>query len=192
MLPFSLSKQHAMTLLLGLLAIFTAWLIWDLNQPIGLHTIRHTPDAFAENVRGTRIDESGQIADQFYSPSLWHYEDDQSIEFINPKLVVYSNKPGSTAWQITANHGNTNRDLSVINLWGNILCYQPAGPANPETRLTTSAVTLYPKQKFAHTDQFVQADQPGIQITAVGATVDLNTNQTHLISQVKGHYVPHK
>lgn len=186
---FYLSKNALLLLALIAVVLISTLLAWRVYQDNN-HTNPHNPDAFAENLVGTRLDQYGKLIDKLYAPNMWHYPDTEIIELAQPKLIAYKPDSDQKPWQITADHGTTNKPLSIMDLWGNVRCYQAAGLHNAETTLTTSQIRLYPKQKLATTDQYVQATQPSIIITAIGAVVDLKANLTHLLHQVRGHYVP--
>lgn len=181
--------------LLGILLLsatsLSLWLIFhtDIQQKRQNEDISSHPIAFAENVAITRIDKNGKLQSQLYSPKMTQYPDN-TTQFVDPHFIAYGR--AEQPWKVTAKHGKAYDGVAKITLWDNVTIQQNAGPSNHPITITTSAITVYPKQQLAETDQPVTFMQPGITIYSVGIRAYLEEGRVELLSKARGQYDPSK
>ncbi len=93
------------------------------------------------------------------------------------------------AWTGQADHGWVNADYSQARLDGNVRLDGPPGMTSPVT-LTTSTLSLWPKQHLARSDAHVVITSPGSILAGDGLEARLDTRRFSLLSNVRGRYAP--
>jgi len=147
-------------------------------------------DGYMLEARYTQYDPQGQVHMMLYSPKVTHYAE-QNISYLdNPHLLAYSQ--ARVPWTIRADKGMSIHDGEEVKLWGNVLIHQAPQPGYPETTITTSAMTIFPHQSYAETDQPIVIIRPDTQINAVGMQANFKTGVFILTSSVAGSYEPSK
>ncbi len=174
-------------LLLGALAV-SAWLARQsfLSSNDDNTSQPTTPNAFMTEARYMHFNADGAWSSRIYSPRAIHYPEQDTTIFDKPRMTAKTE--GQLTWVITADHGDSHPGLKVLYLTDNVHVQRIDDTTHKIINLTTTALTLYPPQKLAHTDQPVTIIQPGSTINAVGLSADLNKGELQLLSQVHGTY----
>lgn len=185
-------RNFSLSMLLFPLAILSCWLVWYYYSLVKVPSLPNSghPDAFIKQVTITRTNELGRIAYVFYSPSMFHFSQNDRTTFVQPHLTM--NITNQQPWQAYANQGEALNGSASIELEGNVRLMQAASYQHPPTSITTTKITLYPKEQIATTDQFISAIQPNIMINSIGMRLNLPKHTINLLSQVHGYYVPKK
>lgn len=153
------------------------------------------PDAFAENIKATRYDKTGQIASELTIPKLVHYQQNNETIFFNPKMLLfYKNQQ---PWVITSDKGTANQGFDQIELIGHVILYQQAGPNNHESTITTEKMLIDTKSQIASSNAPIQMQQKAkngtvMMMQAIGIKAFQKTGEIQLLSKVRGEYVPPK
>lgn len=181
-------KNILLTLLLISMLLASIWLSHQSYLSLGGDSNNQpsTPDAYMTDVSYTQFDQQGQWRTRLDSPKIVHYAEQDTATLETPQLI--SRTPDQLTWVITADHGKSQQGLKVINLTDNVKIQRTKDSTKQTTTLTTTAMTAYPEQKFAKTDQPVKIVEPGITMNATGLTADLNTGDINLLSGVQGSY----
>jgi lipopolysaccharide export system protein LptC len=98
------------------------------------------------------------------------------------------NSNGEQPWNIYADRGQARHGADIIQLWDNVRLLQAAGAKNQALTIKTSAMTIYPQQQYAETDQPITLWQPGGTASSVGLRAWQKTGIIELLSRAQGHY----
>lgn len=180
-------KNGMMTLLFAFALAFSLWLMQQtfLNRDDANTSQPTTPDAFMLGMEYTNFDVRGQWGSRVHSARVMHYPDQDTSTLETPKMVSRS---GAVTWIITANQGVARQGLKTVRLTDHVEVNRFHEARGKTLTLLTSALTAYPKRKWAETDQPVTIIQPGSTVHATGLTADINTGDVQLLSKVKGTY----
>ncbi len=186
-----INKTLTLGTLLSLVVLISSWLSFQqaMQQTSKFFLPKQTgPDSFMEKVIATRMNVSGQLENELFSPRMEHYATQNITNISSPHLLLYS--AGAKPWRITALHGRAYKGAAWIDLWTNVKGHQAAGREHPEVTLLTSAITVYPKSKYAITDQSVKILRGGLTMDGIGMEADLNKNEIELLSNIKSYHAP--
>lgn len=177
-------------IVLLLIASVTSYFTFDMLQPDTNNHINnpHDPDQIAVNATLTQMNKNGTIAHAVSTPRLEHYPYQDSTSFVKPDINIMNKS--QNPWHITADRGTSQQGSTTIQLINNVKLHQATGPNNTELTITTSAVTIYAKEKHIITDQPVTIIKPGTIIKAVGAEAYVNSKIVNLLSNVREKHVP--
>lgn len=173
-----------------IIALFSLWLVWHfvLSLEFSAPTNPNYPDSFAKNVHVMVMDKHGKPQYEFSSPIIYHYLINDRTDFSLPNVILY--QENQSPWNITADHGEAFEGDNKITLWGRVFFHQPASSTNQETNIQTELLFLYPETQTASTPEFISAVQPFASVNGTGMTLNLNTHQLDLLSNVHGMYFP--
>lgn len=181
-------KNSFMTILLLFALALSIWLMQQ--SSLGLDNTNAnqltTPDAFMTEANYTGFDVLGQWNSRIHATVITHYPDQDTTRLETPQMTSRSASP--LTWIITADHGTSRHGLKTIYLSNNVVVDRVHVVNGKTLTFTTSALTAYPEQKFAKTDQPVTIVQPGSTVHATGLTANMNTGDIHLLSSVQGIY----
>lgn len=152
---------------------------------------QNAPDWFATNITTLTMDELGKPLRQIYAEKMFHYTEDSTTDLTLPHLMIY--QENNAPWEVTAhtgrlNHGATLDDISHLDLWDDVKLWRVANATHPNQQMTTSELTYYPDDDFAHTDAPVTIEQPGQVTHGVGMNIYLENQQLEFLSTVKGQH----
>lgn len=147
-------------------------------------------DGYMVEAHYTQYDNQGQIHMTLYSPKVNHFTQNNSSNFEKPEVLAYNQK--RVPWTIRADNGASLRDSEQVDLYGNVIIHQAPLDQNPETTITTTAITIFPHRSYAMTDQPIVIVRPDTRIDAVGMQADFKQGIFKLLSSVKAIYVPSK
>lgn len=185
-MPF---KQFIPTFLLIMVATLSGWLvIKSLEAPLNTPLLPREPDAYMYNVRAVRMNAlEGTPQDQLFTPLMVHYPLGDTTAVVTPHVVVFNSN--GAPWHIYALHGQAQAGVSTIQLWDHVRLEQAASAQNQAMTITTTAMTIFPQQQYAETQQPVQLwQQPGGTASSVGLRAYLKTGIIELLSQAHGQY----
>lgn len=182
-----LLEQHKNLLIIAALTIGIGLLIYHARP--SAHAIDDShPDAFMTDVDMIQMDKTGIPESRLKTPRMTHYTQDDKTKVSKPYILVTSDS--GKPWEVSAEDGIATQGTHMINLSNNVQVYQAASKENPETTLLTSQLTLFPKRKFAHTDESVTIKQPGTLVTATGMRAFLDEERVQLLANVKEQHEP--
>lgn len=177
-------------------------------------TASNEPDYRITNFHAIDLDENGRLRYELTAEQLTHYPQPERAELTAPQMVFYRNtstnhdKPagnGATGslelppaavdpWQLTAVRGNIVEGGDRLDLEGDVRVSRVGTggdtPGDMGMTLETARLTVFGKQEVATTDSPVFLNGDRAQLHGVGMQIDLKKGQMHLLSQVRGYYVP--
>lgn len=162
----------------------TFWLLKQWSQELRDDPSLRVPDSYLYEVEGLSTDDTGQVNYRLTANTMIHYPK-EDITFFE-KIAVWNYLKAGEPWTLAADHGRAQSGKTSLDLWGNVKVHQAPSEGNTENTLLTTALTLYPKQRYAKTASWVTLLQPGITVTALGAEADMETKTIHLLAHAKG------
>lgn len=142
------------------------------------------PDFFMENNRILMLNERGTPAYELTSARATHQSSDDSTKLDKPSLTFYR-AADREPWLLEADHGVVTEEGDRVELTDNVLLQSQA---QPDRRMTTQALTLFPARNYAETAQSVRIEDANNVTTAVGMHVYLNDGRLELLSTVRGQH----
>jgi lipopolysaccharide export system protein LptC len=184
------NKAWLYTILLLIIIVISSWFTFIVTKNMSLPHINQAtnPDTFMKNVVYTEHDQNGLIHTQIYTPTIAHYQNNDLYVFTKPQFkTVTANKQ---TWIITADMGKSIYGSDKIKLWHNVKIVEPELTDTHKYAfiITTNSITIYPKTKFATTEQPIIITQGENVTKAVGAEADLKAGTIKLLSKVEGTY----
>lgn len=177
--------------LLGVLAVVTYYLAEfagrDAN-PRGPRKVTHEPDYFVERFALTKLDAQGQPSFSLTSERLVHYPDDDSTEYVRPRLV--SLDPSKPQVTLSADRGASTSEGVETHLYDNVLLTRAATDDGPALTVHTEYILLLSEEDIARTDRFVRINNGQSVLTGVGMEFNNAARQLQVRSDVKGTWVP--
>lgn len=185
------TRQYFITTFFLLAACIGTWLLLTAieNRSVPLNN-NDRPDSYMLNVTATSLDENGNLKDELQAPKLVHFAKGDTTNVTKPHFILYNADATGQPWHVYADQGQARDGINVLDLWGNVRLEQPAGPDNAAITMVTSAITVFPKEQYAQTQQPVKVWQSGSVATSVGMRINLKTGNIELLSQAKGKYQP--
>ncbi len=166
--------------------------LWFLNQRTNLAedmttAASNTPSVSFDNIEMTINSSEGVPQYKLSALKYWLYQKYSELE--SPDIIIYRND-GSKIFA-KALKGQTHDNNNVITLIDEVRINQPKSKNNPFLlRIMTDRLTVFPEKQRALTDAPVTAIRGSQKVTALGMTLDLNTDVLQLHSKVKSHYDP--
>ena len=108
--------------------------------------------------------------------TLIHLPTEELARVNSPSLIVNSNSPDASNWELTATTGLLPDDGQTIELLGGVQLLQLAGDQTP-VRLTTPNLLLNRQQMLLSSDTGVSVDGPGWQLQADRMTGEIETGK---------------
>ncbi|MEQ8857332.1 MAG: LPS export ABC transporter periplasmic protein LptC [Pseudomonadales bacterium] len=133
------------------------------------------PDFYMEGAVVSQYRADGTLEYRLASDDVRHFEREAITRLSQPVLTLLdSDRP---PWQLSAAHGTLRRppagaDEETVLLQENVILEQ-TGADQQRLRLTTPALTVYPRRQYAETDHDVIIDSPYGRTTATGLEGDL-------------------
>lgn len=174
----------------------------------------HEPDYRITNFHAIDLDENGRLRYELTADQLTHFPQPERAELTAPQMVFYRNTSTSTGkptvngdagnlvlpppavdpWQLTAARGSIADGGDRLDLEGDVRVSRVGTsgdrPDDMGMTMETSRLTVFGKQEVATTDSPVFLNGDRAQLHGVGMQIDLKKGQMHLLSQVRGYYVP--
>lgn len=188
---FKINKNVSWSILLCLAVAISCWFSFQQARQQKFKQTRTKltgPDSIMENVIASRMNQQGQLTTELYSPKMDYYAAENMTNIAEPHIILYSEN--KEPWHITSVYGRAHKGTSWVDLWENVKGHQNAHADQPAITFLTTEITVYPKQKYAFTDQPVKTIRASTVMDGVGMHADLQKNTIELLSQVQTHYVP--
>ena len=177
-----------------LIIVGAALTLWFFNQRTShIETVTHesvnTPSVSFNDIEMIINSTDGTPQYKLYAPKYWLYDDEKRSEFASPNIEIFR----SNGSKVYANSlkGKTQDNNKIITLIGDVKIKQPKSDNNPYSlEVITDKLTIFPKEQRATTDSFVTAKRGNQIVSAIGMTLDIETEIVHMHSDVKGYYEP--
>lgn len=165
---------------LAALAGFTFWMerMSQEGTTVARGKDRHDPDFWITNLTLHRYDVNGAIHKTLTAERLEHYPDDESSRVFEPRLDMFADRR-STA---TANTAWVDKDIKHVRLEGGVRIVRPGLEGEPETVITTEALSVMPDDEYAYTKLPVTVTQGRTVIKGAGGIELNNKTRTAVMS----------
>lgn len=183
-------RNYLVSLLLIISIGLSAWSILSTNTSRSTHSPEDTslPDAYMEDVVAIVMNKFGTPSIKLSTPKMVHYANNDRTDIQKPLVTIYRKSPNP--WDISADFAEASQGVSQINFQKNVVIKHIADKDDPATTMQTTALTVFPNNQSAQTDQPVTITQPDTTIQATGMQANMNEGTVKLLSQAKGEYVP--
>jgi lipopolysaccharide export system protein LptC len=175
---------------LAVLAIGSQVLLW-LTRPraeeptfTGPPRSGYTLDGFTLNA----LDESGKLTFTVSGPRLVRRGEDGSIFLSDPDYVMVDSE--GHPWTGTSDSAWVNKDGSLMKLEGRVDMQRTPSASVSPARITTSELTIRPKERTLETAAAAQITQPGSILRGTGLRGDLNSKVLELLADVHNTFEP--
>ncbi|MFZ5757867.1 MAG: LPS export ABC transporter periplasmic protein LptC [Pseudomonadota bacterium] len=165
------------------------------------------PDYRITDFHAIDLDETGRLRYELTATHLVHYPNPERADLTAPEMVFYRNGHPEDAnvaaqlppdpWQLTARRGRIADGGERLDLEGGVKVARVSAGTGDTVQadairmtLESERLTVFGRQEVATTDSPVRLSSDRAELTGVGMQIDLKKGQMHLLSQVKGHYVP--
>ena len=185
--------RYLITGLLILLVIVLALSVGYWNIRPSSFTPRTTipsaqPDFFMDNPRISQLDEQGQPVYQLISDRAEHQAGQDETHLEQPR-VLYYREGEQQPWHLQARYGEVTSRGEQVALHQDVVIEQQLDGQSIR-RLSTSALSIFPRRHYAETDQSVKIEANGI-TTATGMKAYLIDGRIELLSTVRGEHEAH-
>ncbi len=179
-----------LTILVALAAL-SFWLRYASELPTERHDgkTRHDPDYIISGAAVRKLDANGGLQYTLLARELRHYPDNDTTEFIEPRLQQFHpNRPTVT---VRAGRGQSNARGQRIDLTDTVEVRRAATRSHGELIVETPDLTVFPDEGRAFTKSRILIRQDQSSIAGVGMQLD-NRAQTYLLeAQVSGRIESH-
>ena len=174
-------------LLMFLLGAITLWLRFAIEAPPAVDPgkNRHDPDAIADNVTITRMDERGNAHFHLSAKRMLHYPDNDSMELSTPRFVK---KDAAAELIVTADRGIINQELKEARFHDNVELLRRPVKGNDALTIRTQYMQVFMDREVAQTDRQVAILNGASTLTGTGMEYDKKSGRLTLLSAVKGSF----
>jgi lipopolysaccharide export system protein LptC len=185
-------------LLMGGLTLITFWLVQK-NTPLPINVIErprlHEPDYTLKNGALSYLNEDGQTKYRILGKELIHYDDDASIDIVQPRMRSFQADKAPVT--VRAKRGHIDGDLTTLDLYDNVEIYRP-----PQSASATQKASPYMLAKSSYfqvliNDDIITTDKPveleqGLSVMQSndGGVFDNVKQSMQLLGTVKGRIEP--
>jgi lipopolysaccharide export system protein LptC len=179
--------------LLSILAAFTFYLAEFANRgdkPVESKVIRHEQDYFVERFTLVKLNDQGQPSFRLAADLMKHFPDDDTSEFVNPKLVSLDKKKPIIT--VVSDSGKAGPKGDIMELSGNVVLTRAPSEASKQLKLTTEYLLINTNEETGSTDKPTEITQGASKLTGIGMNFDNLNRLFALHSNVKSTWVPEK
>jgi lipopolysaccharide export system protein LptC len=179
--------------LLSMLAAFTYYLAEFSNRvdlPVENKPARHEQDYFIERFTLIKLNAQGQPAFRLAADLMKHFPDDDTTEFVNPKLVTLDkSKPLIT---VISDSGKAGPKGDLTELFGNVVLTRAPSDVSEQLKVTTEYLLIDTNKETGTTDKATRITQGASVLTGTGMDFDNLNRLFALHSNVKSTWVSEK
>ena len=186
-----LSKKFRKFLVFGCIAaIFAAVGYWNisperfLDKPV-VKADESAIDYYAINAHSKQYLPDGKLQYEMTSDKVEHLKATEVTLLTNPDLNMF--RGTEFPWHVQSLRGEVNPDGTEVELIDSVRIAR-TDAKNRQTIITSSRMTVFPKQQYAQTEQAVRIDGAGGVSTGKGMKAYLKESRIHLLSNVRGQY----
>ncbi|MBW8189470.1 LPS export ABC transporter periplasmic protein LptC [Neiella marina] len=148
----------------------------------------YEPDYVANNLFNRNYDANGQLESTVYAETMESYPDLSMTIFARPEVTLYdSNTTKKPAWHVTASEGSHYPKTQQLQLRGNVTIKANDQTSQIQT-ISTPFLVLEIESNQMHTDEYVTAVGPHLEMKGQGLEADLNSEQIQVLQQVETTY----
>ncbi len=135
-----------------------------------------------ENFNTLTMNQDGSPKNKLTAEYMAHYPDDDTMELINPRLLLY--RIGKQPVLVSADKGWVTQDNEVILLTGEVRLREDNADGGRRFEIITSDVRILVSQEYAETDKPAELIGDRTNITATGVRAYLKENRLELLKNV--------
>lgn len=179
-------NNYLLLSILIIVAIFALWLQEDIKQHPAKDKLaeQRFPDYFMDNFITTSLNQKGQVAYTLEAQKMLHYEDDDSAELQQPKLVFHEK---NSRFTLSASNAVYYEQQELLHLKGNVNILR-ASDNQTELSIKTDYLKINTASQLAETDQFAEVQSNQLKLSSQGLIYDNQKGSLILLSEVKGIY----
>lgn len=182
MLRKNIKQLFAVSVIAALLALLVYFIQRYYRRQLSVPETSY-PAAFSDNVSTIHFTLKGQAHYQIDATQVLRYTHPKHDLLANPNAKLFVND--GPYWQVTADTATVNGNQTQIDLVGHVVVHRERGKKNKAVTLTTSELTVLPKQNIAYNHKPTKAFEQGLSIEAIGVYANLNKNKIRLLSKAK-------
>jgi lipopolysaccharide export system protein LptC len=174
---------------LGLAALLVFWWWQQTVQQTVTPEAQWIPDYYMTNATISQYDQHGMLSSSISAQRFTHIQEFGTTDMLQPRFNIFI-EGGESAWFGKADEGLILDSGAQINLTGNALVTN--GPdINRPLSLNSQSLRLFPKKKYAESDEQVELLAKYSHLTGTGMRLTLDDQRLLLLNQVKGtHSTP--
>lgn len=182
------------TLIMIVLAIAAAatWLAtWEPAERSRPIEGADAPQSRGLYVRGARIfgtDEEGRVTYRIFAERLDELPEENRLHFTG--VAVEYQPADETAWSITAANASSTKDVSQLELLGDVEIRSAPNDDGKPLTISTQKLTFWPDTSSAESDEPVAIVFGSLRLRGVGLRTHLKGDSLRLESEVHGTLVP--
>ncbi|MCD6060874.1 MAG: lptC [Moraxellaceae bacterium] len=146
------------------------------------------PDYVATGITGIETDEKGRLLRHMQARELRHYDRPRDEAQLDAPVFRLYDK-GREAWRVTAEHGTSHDENTVVRFGGGVRAERRDPDAVPLT-FNTTELYVYPREERLATRADVQIDSPRGRLASRGLKADMKAGELELSARVTGNYAP--
>ncbi len=184
-----------LSILLVLVAL-TTWLryITEFPEVRNDGRNRHDPDYIISDVRGRKLDATGNLLYILTADEIRHYPDDDTTDLLKPTLIYLD--PKRPPVSIHSVHGHASSQAEQVDLWEQVEIRRAATAKDGPLVATMSELTVLTNEERAFTRSRVLITQTNSWVQGVGMQVN-NKLRTYLLEsavtgQIESHFARKK
>lgn len=174
------------------LALFTRWLVNQQSDQVAAtpSTQHSTIDYDLENFIAKNFDENGFLIFQMTAPRMSRNTTTGITQVSNPR-IFWPQKKTNKKFTLVANSGQLSDDQNEILLQGKVIVKSRstiAGDDSQQIVIRTEELAFYQAERLLTSDALISLTAPGVQLSSIGMSAYLDTDQINLKQQVEGQY----
>jgi lipopolysaccharide export system protein LptC len=185
-------------LLMGGLTLLTFWLVQK-NTPLPINVIErprlHEPDYTIKNGALSYLNEQGQTKYRILGKELIHYDDDASIDIVQPRMRLF--QPDKSPVTVRAKRGHIDGDITILDLFDNVEIYRPPQSASEKQKASPYMLAKSSYFQVLINDDIIKTNKPveleqGLSVmqSNAGGVFDNVQQSMELLGTVKGRIEP--
>jgi len=181
-------------LLMGTLTLVTFWLVQKVTPPEKSSQERvrlHEPDYTITNGALSALSEIGNTKYRILGNKVTHYDDDASIDILNPRMRLFQLDKAPVT--VKSDTGHLDGDLTILDLIDNASIFRPAQAATVSQAATLRMLASSTYFKVLINDDIIETNRPvileqgmSIMRSTEGGKFNNVEQSMALLGQVKG------
>ena len=179
-------RRRTVVAVATLLAVIVAsrWYLLRINPTPRESTGVAVSDYTLTNFTLRAMDENGLPRFAVTGPFLQENGGDGSATVESPQMQLFD--AGTKTWTASAAEGWVAPNGEQVRLQGDVVLVSPEGQRN--ARIDTQSLVVHTRTSTATSDEEVTITRPGIQLSGVGAQVDMAAQSYELRGRVRARY----
>ncbi len=182
-------RQYRFYILLGAMAVLSAWLvnIVERKQSSATVVLHNGADYFSHDYSKREMDEAGIPKSDLVADSMMHHSGDGTVHLQQPVMTLYND--AVPPWVIRSEAGILSADGDDLELNGKVHITREAGQGVRALTVNTSELRVRLPDDYAETDQWAEIISPPNRTTGIGMkTTFVEPVHLRLLAKVKGRY----